>query len=82
MSNALDGGSERTAQFAEKLGRPWLHFRPGVHEKCLVQFLERHRVVTLNVAGKRESAAPGVGQFVRDTLGSVLAPPAMAGPAA
>jgi len=79
MSNALDGGSGRTVQFAEKLGRPWLHFRPGVHEKYLVQFLERHRVVTLNVAGKRESAAPGIGQFVRETLGSVLTPPSAAG---
>ncbi len=74
LANTVDGGSERTVRFAEKLGRPWLHFRPGVHEKYLVQFLERHHVVTLNVAGKRESLAPGIGQFVLDTLSKVLAP--------
>jgi len=82
LTGVLDGGSDRTAQFAKRLGRPWLHFRPGVHEKYLAQFLERHRVVTLNVAGKRESAAPGIAQFVRDTLGRVLAPPAGTGLAA
>lgn len=74
LSNALDGGSKRTAQFADKLHRPWLHFRPGVHEKFLVQFLARHRVTTLNVAGKRESSAPGVYRFVFETLDRVLNP--------
>jgi hypothetical protein len=72
MTDALDGGSKRTAGFAEKLHRPWLHFRPGVHEKFLAQFLARHKVTTLNVAGKRESAAPGVYRFVFDTLDRVL----------
>lgn len=72
LSDVLDGGSKRTAAFAEKLHRPWLHFRPGVHEKYLAQFLARHRVTTLNVAGKRESSAPGIYRFVYDTLERVL----------
>lgn len=78
LTDALDGGSKRTAQFADKLHRPWLHLRPGVHDKYLAQFLTRHKVTTLNVAGKRESSAPGIYRFVFDTLSRVLisaAPP-------
>lgn len=74
LTDALDGGSKRTAQFAEKLHRPWLHFRPSVHPKFLTQFLARHQVTTLNVAGKRESSAPGIYRFVVDTLERSLAP--------
>lgn len=72
LTDALDGGSKRTAEFAAKLRRPCLHFRPGVHEKFLIQFLARHKVTSLNVAGKRESTAPGTYQFVMDTLDRVL----------
>ena len=74
LTEVLDGGSKRTAQFADKLRRPWLHFRPGVHEKYLTQFLLRNKVTTLNVAGKRESSAPGIYRFVFDTLTRVVAP--------
>ena len=73
LTDALDGGSKRTAQFADKLHRPWMHFRPGVHEKYLAQFLIRNKVTTLNVAGKRESSAPGIYRFVFDTLNRVFA---------
>ena len=73
LTDALDGGSKRTAQFADKLHRPWMNFRPGVHEKYLAQFLIRNKVTTLNVAGKRESSAPGIYRFVFDTLNRVLA---------
>lgn len=73
LTDALDGGSKRTAQFADKLHRPWMQFRPGVHEKYLAQFLIRNKVSTLNVAGKRESSAPGIYRFVFDTLNRVLA---------
>lgn len=74
LTDTLGGGSRRTAQFADKLRRPWLHFRPGVHEKFLVQFLARRRVTTLNLAGKRESSAPGIHRFAFDTLDRVLNP--------
>lgn len=73
MTDDLDGGSKRTAQFADKLNRPWLHFRPGVHNKFFVSFLVQNDVKTLNIAGKRESSAPGMYQFVYDTLSSTLA---------
>ena len=68
LEDSLDGGSKRTAQFAEKFFKPWLHFRPSVHPKFLAQFLVRHNVTTLNVAGKRESSAPGIYRLVFDTL--------------
>jgi len=72
LTDALDGGSKKTAEFAEKRGRPCLHFRPGVHPKFLAHFLARHRVTTLNVAGKRESAAPGIHRFVSQSLDQAL----------
>lgn len=78
LGDRLEGGSQRTAAFAKALHRPWLHLRPGVHPKFLARFLAQHRVLTLNVAGRRESAAPGIGAFVHDTLSLALlpAPPA------
>jgi hypothetical protein len=72
LTDELDGGSKRTARFATRLDRPWLHLRPGVHPKFLARFLAQHRVATLNVAGKRESAAPGVHAFVLATLDAAL----------
>jgi hypothetical protein len=70
----LDGGSKRTAAFADRLGKPWLHVRPGVHPKYVARFLNRHRVERLNVAGKRESAAPGIGELVRLVLSQAVGP--------
>jgi hypothetical protein len=72
MTDVLDGGSKRTAQFAERLHRPLMHFRPGVHEKYLLSFLVQNRITTLNVAGKRESSAPGIYQFTFDILNRAL----------
>jgi hypothetical protein len=72
LSDSLDGGSKRTATFAEKLGKPWLHVRPGVHPKYVARFLVRHAVNTLNVAGKRESSAAGIGDLVREVLSQAV----------
>jgi len=68
LSDKLDGGSKKTAEFCTKLGKPYLHFRPGVHPKFIARFLARHRVKVLNVAGKRESSAPGVYRLTVDAL--------------
>ncbi|MFN3788821.1 putative molybdenum carrier protein [Massilia sp.] len=77
LGDRLDGGSKRTAAFADKLGKPWLHVRPGVHPKYVARFLARHGVRILNVAGKRESSAPGIGDLVRQVLSQTMrtAPP-------
>jgi hypothetical protein len=72
LSDRLDGGSKRTAAFAESLGKPWLHVRPGVHPKYVARFLARHTVKTVNVAGKRESSAPGIGDLVRQVLSQAV----------
>lgn len=72
LSDKLDGGSKRTAEFAERLGKPWLHVRPGVHPKFIARFLSQRHVTTLNVAGKRESSAPGIASFVREVLEQAL----------
>jgi hypothetical protein len=72
LDDGLNGGSKRTAAFADSLGKPWLHVRPGVHPKYVARFLVRHGVKTLNVGGKRESAAPGVGGLVRLVLSQAV----------
>jgi len=73
LDDRLDGGSKRTAAFADSLGKPWLHVRPGVHPKYVARFLARHGVQVLNVAGKRESSAPGIGALVRQVLSQAIA---------
>jgi hypothetical protein len=73
LDDKLDGGSKRTLEFAGKLGKPCLHIRPGVHPKFIARFLQRHGVMRLNVAGKRESSAPGIGAFVEASLSAALA---------
>ena len=63
--DALSGGSKRTVDFAKKHRKPHLHLRlkPGHAEKSaleLTAFLRSNRVTVLNVAGSRESKAPGI----------------------
>jgi len=72
LDDRLDGGSKRTAAFADSLGRPWLQVRPGVHPKYVARFMARHGVKVLNVAGKRESSAPGIGELVRQVLSQAI----------
>ena len=64
QSEKLDGGSKRTVELADKLHKPWRHFHPRVHPKYLASFLAKHRAIVVNVAGKRESVAPGIGAWV------------------
>ncbi|HZW13927.1 MAG TPA: putative molybdenum carrier protein [Noviherbaspirillum sp.] len=76
LSEKVDGGSKRTVEFAEKLGKPFLHFRPGVHPKFIARFLQKNQVRVLNIAGKRESSAPGIAKFVEEALSAALGLPA------
>lgn len=68
----LDGGSRRTTLIAQRLGKPWLHVRPGVDPGRVAQFLAQHQVTTLNIAGKRASLAPGIADFVGAVLSRAL----------
>ena len=72
LSEQLDGGSKKTADFANKQGKPWKHVYPALDPKFVVSFLNRNRVKTLNIAGKRESSAPGVSKWVTEILDLVL----------
>ena len=64
----LFGGTALTNAFAVQQGRPVLVVREpdGVRRSAAVlsEFLKRNGVRTLNVAGPRESQAPGIGKFV------------------
>jgi hypothetical protein len=70
----LTGGSAYTARCAERLVRPWLHVHPGAENaKTIRAFLERHRIVTLNVAGPRASRDEGIYDYVIGVLESLVA---------
>jgi hypothetical protein len=67
------GGSLKTIQLARKHGRPFVHI--SRMEKCytdpalrLRQFVEEHRIGSLNVAGSRESKEPGINRWVSQVL--------------
>ena len=72
----LTGGSRATVEFAERLGKPWLHLsreRDGARAGMrLSRFLRQHRVQVLNVAGPRASGEPEVGAFVAGVLERVV----------
>ncbi|HEX7861711.1 MAG TPA: putative molybdenum carrier protein [Verrucomicrobiae bacterium] len=73
ISAELQGGSLRTAGFAKKHGKPWLHisathYTPNEAAKALRGFVQANRVGVLNVAGSRGSKEPKVSAFVEDVL--------------
>jgi len=72
----LSGGTAFTKFCAEQHGRPLLVVcaSDGVLKSAnaLSKFIERYKVRTLNVAGPRESQAPGLGKFVDKVLGVAL----------
>jgi len=65
---ALSGGTAFTRACAERLGRPVLVIceADGVAKGAAVlsEFLKQNKVRILNVAGPRESQAPGLGKYV------------------
>lgn len=68
----LSGGSKLTAELAARLGKPCLHLsqmrdRERVGER-LREFVRRHNVRVLNVAGPRASNEPLVRRFVIETF--------------
>lgn len=71
----LTGGSLATKRFADRHGKPCLHLSKATSDdpaRDLVDFLERHDVRILNVAGPRKSGEPTVGDFVREVLSEAL----------
>jgi len=74
----LSGGTAFTKTCAEQHGRPLLVVceRDGVSQcaAALSKFLKRNKVRTLNIAGPRESQAPGIGKFAMELLEAALEP--------
>jgi len=75
----LSGGTELTRQFCRRHGRPHRVVdleQPGPPVE-LADWLRRHRVAVLNVAGPRESQSPGIGaaaeRYLRDVFAAWLA---------
>jgi hypothetical protein len=67
------GGSLKTIQFALKHGKPFVHIArsgAGYTDPALrfQQFVDEHRIGTLNVAGSRESKEPGINRWVMEVL--------------
>ncbi len=73
LGRKLTGGSLLTAHQAMKRGRPWLHVCPSEDWKSkLTEFLNQHQIHILNVAGPRDSTAPGIGSFVEQVLDELV----------
>lgn len=58
----LSGGSRLTADAARSAAKPLLVGRLDLYDtaRAVAEFVEAHRVRTLNVAGPRESRCPGI----------------------
>lgn len=81
MVRQVQGGTARTIELAERLGRPWLHLPredfssgDGILDAAtkLKEFLTEYDVSRLNVAGPRASQEPDVAGFVHDVLEATL----------
>ena len=72
----LSEGTLFTEGTALKHGKPSLvlYEMNGVEKaaRALAVFLKENDIEVLNIAGPRESQAPGLAKFVRDVLGAVL----------
>ena len=78
VAAALGGGSRRTADFANKHSKPWIHLSErGSYESAgerLAAFSREHNIKVLNVAGSRGSKEPEVAAFVKRTLEEAFYP--------
>lgn len=74
LSSARSPGTDATMEIARRLGRPvyaW-HLDAPPDPGAFRQWLQAHKIRTLNVAGPRESESPGAYASARDYLRAVL----------
>ena len=71
----LTGGTALTAEIAERLEKPLLviDLRKPVPIAHVLSWMRRAAVRVLNIAGPRESQAPGITKDARDFVGRLLA---------
>jgi hypothetical protein len=74
LAPELTGGSKKTAEFAKKHHKPWIHLADGDQDiaQRLKDWLAQNAVEVLNVAGPRASKEPGIASFVILTLDAVF----------
>ena len=77
----LEEGTALTLAWCEEFGRPYFHFNishpgfiPGEDLARLKDWLDRHPIEVLNVAGNRESNSPGIQACTLTLLESLLLP--------
>ncbi|MEM6327322.1 MAG: putative molybdenum carrier protein [Bacteroidota bacterium] len=69
----LTGGTRLTAEVAGDLGRPLLVLDPRTADpSVMVEWMRAHTVARLDVAGSRESEAPGLYREARGFLAAVF----------
>ena len=74
----MDGGTLATHAFAERISKPFLIVQLDVQSTtdaaaCVLAWMRRHAIKTLNVAGQRESKRPGIYRLTGDLLQAVEA---------
>ncbi len=69
LKPTLTGGSLRTAEYANKKGKPLLHIHQGSDPKSLRPWLPANIMLTLNISGSRTSSKPGIYEL---TMGALL----------
>jgi hypothetical protein len=73
LAPVLSGGSLATAKFGDQLRKPWLHVHPENNwQEKLADWVQRHVIQTLNVAGPRASKESGVSAFTIEVLDELL----------
>jgi hypothetical protein len=72
LTDKLEGGSKATADYSAKHGKPCAHVRPAVAAAAVAGFLRKHRFTVLDIAGTRESKAPGLEQRIAEVLDAAL----------
>lgn len=75
----LSGGTALTAELARRHGRPLLVVAPHGGVSQAIGWIREHGIAVLNVAGPRESSAPGIYRRAYELVAALLA--AMASPA-
>lgn len=74
VARPLTGGTLRTRQDAERIGRPWLHVTPSDDwRQTISRFFQQHPIRVLNVAGPRDSEESGIRRFVQEVLNEMKA---------
>lgn len=75
FGNSLSNGSRLTKRYCHQTGKPLLHIpfeagAPTADQAAdqIVAWLAANSIRVLNVAGNRESLAPGIGAFVRKVI--------------